>query len=69
MGGVKIVPRLDQSVTDGVDGGFAAGRDIELEENAADMLGGGARADEEALGDLPVSPAVHQQTQHVQFTR
>jgi hypothetical protein len=64
----KIVLRLDQSVADGVDGGFAAGHDIELEEDTADMLRGGAWADEEALGNLPVRAAVYEQAQHVQFT-
>ena len=69
MGGRKTVRRSDQGVADGVDGGFATSRNIELEEDGADVLGGGAGADEEALGDLSVRPALHQQSQHVQFTR
>jgi len=59
MGGRKTVRRSDQGVADGVDGGFATSRNIELEEDGADVLGGGAGADEEALGDLPIGLAVY----------
>ena len=69
MGGAKPVLRSDQRLPDSVDGGIATGRDIELEEDTADVLRGGAGADEETLGDLPICPALHQQPQHVQFTR
>jgi hypothetical protein len=69
MGDGEILLRSDQIVADGVDGRFTAGHDIELEEDAADMLGGGAGTDEERVGDLPVGFAVYQQTQHIQLTR
>ena len=59
MGGRKTVRRSDQGVADGVDGGFATSRNIELEEDGADVLGGGAGADEEALGDLAIGLAVY----------
>jgi hypothetical protein len=67
--GEENVLRSDQCVADCVDGGFASGHGIELEEDGANVLGGGTWADEETLGDLPIRPTVHQQTQHVQFTR
>ena len=53
------------SVTNGEDGGFAAGAAPKLGEDVADVLGGGARADEERLGDSPVGATGDEEAQHL----
>lgn len=56
--------RSEEPLADGVAGGGGAGGDAELGEDAGDVLGDDARADEEGLGqpkqqlDLPRSQVV-----------
>jgi hypothetical protein len=49
------LPRdLDEGIPDGVGGGFGAGADAELGEDAGDVVLDRARADEEGIGDLGI---------------
>jgi hypothetical protein len=59
MRGAKIDRRSDRSVA---DSGFATGRDVELEEDAAGMLGGSAGADEEAGNERCKTVCYHRPT-------
>ncbi len=45
----------------GEDGGFGAGGDVELGQDGAHVLGCGARADEERIGNLAVSATSRQE--------
>ncbi len=58
-----------KTIPDGVGGGRRARGQGEFGEDAGDVTGGGAAADEQRLADRPVGVALGQQVEHVQLTR
>jgi hypothetical protein len=54
--------RSDEAALDGEDGGFGARGDVELGQDAPDVLGGGAGANEERVRDLPISATSGKET-------
>ena len=58
---------VDQAQPVGAGGGFNAVVDVELMEDVADVDADRLGAQEQQLGDLPVSAAVRQVTEDLQF--